>query len=132
MPAVNGLRLLIVEDDPLLAADLATLVEGRGHAVVGMADTAETALELCATERPDLVLCDVNLHAPFDGADVAQAMREREDVQSLFVTANTDAATRDRTQAAWPLGLLPKPVDPEALTAALKGAASVLRERRRR
>lgn len=116
----RAMRVMIVEDDAAIALDLAGLVEGFGHEVVGVAGNAATALDLSERSQPDLALVDIRIAGPADGTEVAVALRERDDVRSLFLTACTDPKTRDRAQASWPLGLISKPVRPADLRAALK------------
>lgn len=126
----RSMRVLIVEDDAALALDLRGLVEAFGHEVVGVAETVDEALALSGTALPDVALVDVALAGETDGTEAARVMRERDDVRSLFVTSSTDPSTRDRAQAAWPIGLLPKPVDPARLAAVLAGEAGMRRGRR--
>lgn len=120
------MRVMIVEDDAAIALDLAGLVEEFGHEVVGIAESAETARELSAETCPDLALVDVQIRGETHGAEVATALRERDEVRTLFLTAYTDPATRDRAQASWPLGLISKPVRPTDLRTALRMAKSAI------
>ena len=118
----RSMRVMIVEDDAAIALDLAGMVEGFGHDVVGIAESAEMALDLSAETYPDLALVDVRIQGGSDGTQVATVLRERDEVRTLFLTACTDPLTRDRAQASWPLGLISKPVRPTDLRAALRMA----------
>ena len=129
--ARRAMRVMIVEDDAAIALDLSGLVEGLGHDVVGIAESAQTALDLSAASGPDLALVDVRISGEADGTEVATVLRERDDVRSLFLTAYTDPDTRDRAQASWPLGLIAKPVRPTDLAAALTRAKDVVGEKLR-
>ena len=124
--ARRPMRVMIVEDDAAIALDLAGMVEGFGHDVVGIAESADAALALSSETCPDLALVDVQIQGERDGTTVATALRERDDVRSLFLTAYTDPETRDRAQASWPLGLISKPVTPVALRTALRMAKSAV------
>ena len=124
--ARRSMRVMIVEDDAAIALDLAGMVEGFGHDVVGIAESAQTALDLSAVTCPDLALVDVQIRGESDGTQVATALRERDEVRTLFLTAYTDPQTRDRAQASWPLGLISKPVRPTDLRTALQVAKSAI------
>lgn len=122
----QSLRILIVEDEIVTSLDLAETLREYGHEVVGIAHDAGAALACAERTRPDLVLMDINLNGFDAGIDAAVALRDAHDIRSLFVTAHTDPATRDRAQAAWPLGLVAKPIQPAKLRVALQGAAGTL------
>ena len=126
------LKILIVEDEPLLAETLKYLVElnPRYH-VTAIADDLQSSLAAIEERRPDLALVDVRISGEADGTEVATVLRERDDVRSLFLTAYTDPETRDRAQASWPLGLIAKPVRPADLAAALRRAKDVVGEKLR-
>lgn len=102
------------------------MVDGFGHDVVGIAESAEMALDLSAETCTDLALVDVQIRGTSDGTEVATALRERDEVHTLFLTAYTDPETRDRAQACWPLGLISKPVRPADLRTALRKAKSAV------
>ena len=109
--APRSLRILIVEDEILIALDMRDLLEESGHVVVGIADSADHAVAIAVRERPDLILMDIVLAGPRDGIDAALELRERLDVPSLFITAHPDLPMRERAEAARPLGFLVKPLD---------------------
>lgn len=114
-------RVLIVEDEFFISLDLQNLLHGLGHTVVGIAVSADQAVQLAQREQPDVALVDIRLAGPRDGIDAAQEMFNRFGVPSLFVTANTDPQTRARAQAVQPLGFLEKPVTTHRLRAGLRG-----------
>ena len=107
----RSLRILIVEDEVLIALDLRTLVEESGHVVVGIVDFADYAIATATRQRPDVVLMDIALAGSRDGIDAALELRERLDIPSLFVSAHPDLPLRKRAEAAKPVGFLIKPVD---------------------
>ena len=121
--AADRLRLLIVEDEILVAIDIRSILEANNYAVVGIAATAEQAILTAERERPDLVLLDVRLEGQRDGVYAATEIRRRFDIPSLFITANADAAVRERARAAEPIGFLVKPFTEFALLRALSSAA---------
>jgi len=116
----RALRVLIVEDEFFISLDMQNLLQTLGHTVVGVAVSADQAVQLAQREQPDIALVDVRLIGLRDGIDAAEEMLNRFGVPSLFVTANTDATTRARAQAVQPLGFLEKPVEANRLRAVLR------------
>jgi CheY-like chemotaxis protein len=115
-------QILIVDDELWAALDMEWVVRNLGHEVVGPAATAEEAIELAGTARPDLVLMDIRLANDSDGVTAAIEIRQRFDIPSLFVSAHGDPVVRKRAVAARPSGFIEKPFTPEALTLAIKAA----------
>lgn len=120
--AANGTpcRILIVEDDALIALDLQQTVEEMGGTVVGHAAHAENAVGLAARHKPDVVLMDIRLAGGSDGIDAARGIRQKQDVAIIFVTGNSDPGTRSRVLEFSDALLLTKPVDHMQLGAALR------------
>jgi CheY-like chemotaxis protein len=125
--SVQAARILVVEDEFLIALSTEDALSAAGHVVVGIAATFEEAVALAGEKRPDLVLMDLRLASRRDGVDAAIEIRARFDIPSLFATANVDPANRARAEAARPLGWLAKPYSPEGLVAAV--AAALARNR---
>jgi CheY-like chemotaxis protein len=116
---LQPLRILIVEDEFYISLDTKALLEGLGHAVVGIAVSADEAVAAAERERPDVVLMDIRLVGPRDGIEAAQDIRSRLGIGSIFVTANSDPSTRQRAQAVQPVAFLEKPLTPQRLRDAL-------------
>ena len=123
-PGMRSLRILIVEDEFFISLHIKELVQALGHAVVAIAVSADKAVNMAESERPDVVLMDIRLIGPRDGVDAAEEIRRRFGIGSIFVTANTDPQTRQRAQAVHPLGFLEKPPSEHRLKLALSGVAS--------
>ena len=84
---VSG-RILIIEDEPIIAMDLENLVAGIGHKITGVARTRAAAVELGAKERPDLIMADIQLADNSSGIDaVNDLLAEFGDVPVIFITA---------------------------------------------
>jgi DNA-binding LytR/AlgR family response regulator len=115
----DALRVLIVEDEMLLAMELKYIVEKQGHSVVGVADDAASAAALHAAQRPQLALVDLRLRDGMTGAEIA-SMLMRAGVPSLLMTSEPRSAPADFGGA---LGLLAKPYTREDLVDALEYAA---------
>jgi CheY-like chemotaxis protein len=118
-PQPTPVRILIVEDDAIVALDLRVLLESRGHVVVGIAHSAAQAIELGDATRPDIVLMDVNLQGPGDGIQAADALSRHEGLAVIFLTAYRDNATLQRALATRPHGFITKPFDADALQTAI-------------
>ena len=121
------LRVLIVEDETCIAIQLEDMVQNLGHEVVGSAASYTQAVASAETSRPDLALMDINLDRGGDGIEAALELRRRFNVPSIFVSAYVSLPNiRERTQAAQPLGFVPKPYTQREIAAALKQAAGQL------
>jgi two-component system, response regulator PdtaR len=114
------LRVLIVEDEALVAIEIEDLLEELGVEVVGTAIDAEEALRLAETLLPDCLTMDIRLRGVRDGISVAIEIYRRLGIRSVFVTAHGDADTRARAMEANSIGWLAKPVTRERLAAALQ------------
>src|SRR5262245_52663230 len=115
-------KILIVDDELWAALDMEWVVQTLGHEVLGPAATAEKAIELAGSCRPNLVLMDIRLASASDGVAAAIEIRERFDIPSLFVSAHADATLRSRAAAARPLGFIEKPFSPDSLAEAIERA----------
>jgi DNA-binding NarL/FixJ family response regulator len=110
-------RVLIVEDDFLVAGEVEFVLAEAGFDVVGPAATAEEAVRLAADSKPDLVIMDVRLAGPSDGIEAATQIYREHGIRSVFATAHSDGHTVARGKAANPLGWVAKPYSPDSLLA---------------
>ncbi len=102
-------RILVVEDERIIALDLKRRLERYGHRVVGLAATADEALQMTAAERPDIVLMDIMLTGSTDGVSAATEIRRQYGIPVIFLTAYADEATIQRAKIAEPVGYVLKP-----------------------
>lgn len=109
------MKILIVEDEALLAMSYMMALEGGDCKVVGVARDAEEAVAMAAAEKPDIVLMDIKLPGGHDGVDAAREIIERFNIPIVYITSNTDEATRQRAIKTGPKAYLEKPVDCEKL-----------------
>lgn len=116
----NAKRILVVEDEGIIAMELAHHLRDFGYAVVGIAADAAEALALAERESPDLVMMDIVLRGPVDGIEAARRLRAARDLPVVFLTAYGDAGTIERAKQAAPYGYLLKPHRPEELRAAVE------------
>ncbi|MBK9274937.1 MAG: response regulator [Flavobacteriales bacterium] len=117
MPAV---RILIVEDEPLIAEDLRAHLEELGYEVAAACDNALDAMAEVAATAPDLLLLDINLGDGADGVQLAEKVSVKHRVPFIFVTSHSDKATLDRVKALRPAGFIIKPFDENDLRAQIE------------
>jgi CheY-like chemotaxis protein len=113
--AGNRPRIVIVEDNWIIAAEIEVTLVEAGYHVIGIAMSAEQAVQLCSADRPDIVLMDIRLQGRRDGIEAAIELRDRYDIPSVFLTAHGEPETRRRAEPARPLGWIVKPVTGVAL-----------------
>ena len=114
---MSQIRILIVEDEALIADHLAVCLEDSGYTVAGIADSAEEALQFLQQEQPDLLLIDINLSGDLDGVDLAQTLNAQYELPFIFVTSNSDSRTLSRVKVTRPAGFILKPYQPEDIRA---------------
>jgi CheY-like chemotaxis protein len=117
------MRVLVVEDDALLAMDVEAILTGAGHDVLGPVASAAEALELVKETVPDLALVDLGLSEGPVGAALARYLLWRFSIHSIFITGNTRGAT-DHQDAA--LGLLRKPFTRKDLLSSIALAQAMM------
>ena len=106
------MRVLIVEDEAIIALDLKYRLRRLGYEVVGCTDTGEDAIWYACAMQPDLVLMDIQLKGPIDGIQAACQIHENIDIPVIFTSAQNDLATEMQIAKARPLfsmGFLSKP-----------------------
>lgn len=115
-------RILVVEDERIVALDLTSTLEDLGYRVVGVAATGAEAHELASRERPDLVLMDIRLQGEVDGIQMAAALRTEWHVPIVFLTANANGETLRRALETCPGGFLSKPYNEQSLLSGIEVA----------
>jgi two-component system, response regulator PdtaR len=121
-----GHKVLLVEDDHLVALDLEDALRGAGFEVIGPAVSADEAIGLARAHRPALAIMDIRLAGTRDGVDAALELYRDLGLRCLFATAYQDAPTRRRAEGAAPLGWIGKPYHPGALVRAVRDALAKL------
>ncbi len=115
-------KVLIVEDELIVQLHLRRIVEEIGHHICGAAASAEQALQFAEKDPPELVLMDIQLAAGGDGVETARLLRERFDCAVVFITANADTATVERSEIVGAAGYLVKPFTKPGVRAAIATA----------
>jgi len=124
---MHSRKIFIVEDDPVIASDLGGMLEDLGYHVCGIAHEPFGARKRIESEKPDLLLMDVNLSSSIDGIDLATLVAET-GCGIIFITAFTDKSTRDRVKALKPLAYIIKPFDEKDIEVAIDLAFHKLEE----
>lgn len=109
-----GIKVLLVEDDWIIAKEIAYSLQDFGFEVVGSFETGEETLHYLKTNTPDIVLLDIGLSGELSGIDVGQKLKES-NIPFIFLTALADAATINKAKLSEPYAYLVKPVSPESL-----------------
>jgi CheY-like chemotaxis protein len=115
-------RLLIVEDELLIAMDLELQLAEFGHEVVAIATDPDEAVAAARACGPELVLMDLHLARGTSGVDAARRLREEQGLRCVFVSANLDLGTVAALGALEPVGFVAKPVLPATLRRVLEQA----------
>ena len=108
-------RILIVEDEKIVAMDVRNMLENLGYSVPAIAASGEEALEKIEETKPDLVLMDIMLENSMDGVEATHEIRTRYTIPVVYVTAYADENTLERAKATAPYGYILKPFEEKEL-----------------
>ena len=122
----TAVRILIIEDEAVLALDLCDLLQAEGYVVVGIADNGPQALALYQDQRVDLVLCDICIQGPWDGIETVTRLGNGQRVPVIYLSAFSDRDTRERAIQTMPAAYLLKPVTLDSLRVAIELALYAL------
>lgn len=115
------LRVLIVEDEALIAEDLRINLQRMGHEVVDVASSGPEAVRMATAIHPDLILMDVRLSGPINGVEAARQIRSRASIPIIYVTAHASVLAALETDER--TARLGKPFSPAQLEAAISDIA---------
>jgi PAS domain S-box-containing protein len=104
-------RILVVEDERIVALDLQDRLQELGYSVPATAARGPDAIRLALEHRPDLILMDIRLRGEMDGIETAAQIQEQLDVPIIYLTAYADRDTVDRAKETKPYGYILKPFD---------------------
>lgn len=121
-------RILIVEDEPIIAEDIADLCQLRGHEVCGIAYSASEALGMIEALRPNLVLLDINLNDRIDGTEVGSHLNQHTNIPFIYITSYSDQATLEKVKHTAPLGYIVKPFNKEQIYSTIELAWSQIQQ----
>ena len=108
-------RILVVEDESIVAADIQKTLQNLGYDVPAVASTGEAAIQKAKEDKPDLVLMDIVLKGKMDGVKAAEQIRTKFNIPVVYLTAYADDKTLKRAKITGPFGYIIKPFEDRAL-----------------
>jgi len=115
-------RILIVEDEYIVAMGIKRMLKSLGYTVTGVALSGEDAISKAELTFPDIVLMDIMLKGDMDGVEAAKKIRERFDVPVVYLTAYSDNKILERAERTEPFGYIIKPFDEKDLYSSIEVA----------
>lgn len=111
----DKVKIMIVEDESILALDLSMRLQKEGYEVVGIAGSSADAIALFTEQKPDLVLMDINIKGDTDGIETAAALKKLQDIPLIFLTAFSQSEYINRAKTVNPSAYLVKPFNNDSL-----------------
>jgi PAS domain S-box-containing protein len=119
---MSNVKILVVEDESIVAMDIKHRAEGLGYSVTGITPSGEGAIKKASETVPDLVLMDIVLKGDMDGVEAAQKIRDTLDIPVVYLTAYSDEKTLKRAKVTEPFGYIIKPFEDRELHSAVEVA----------
>lgn len=116
----NGISILIVEDESIVASDIKRRLVALGYNIAGICGKGEEAVKTALSLSPDIILMDIHLKGEMDGVCAAQEIQSKKDIPVIYLTASTDDATIERAKTTEPYGYLVKPFEVKDLRTCLE------------
>lgn len=113
-------RIMLVEDETIIAMDVQQRLELLGYQVVSQAASGADAVGIAAETKPDLILMDIKIRGPMDGIETAAQIRELQDIPIIYLTAFADETTIKRARLTQAFGYLLKPFEDRELQSAIE------------
>jgi DNA-binding LytR/AlgR family response regulator len=120
MTTVKKSKILIVEDEMIIAADLSLQLTKLGYQVIGIQTHGEDALKTVDQNRPDIVIMDIVLSGEMNGIQAAQIIHDKYNIPIIYLTSNADDATFQKAKATKPYAFISKPFRREDLSRAIE------------
>lgn len=120
--ATESSRIIIVEDEAIVALDIKGRLLALGYSVIAVASSGEKAIELATEHKPDLILMDIMLEGKMDGIDTAFAIKKRQSIPVIYLTAYADNETLKRAKVTQPFGYIIKPFEDRELNLTIEMA----------
>ena len=117
---MNNAKVLIVEDELIIASDLQNILKNLGYEVTHVAMDGEEAIESVKRSRPDIILMDIVLGGEMDGIEAANYIRENFHVPVIFLTSHSDEKTLQRAKFSEPYGYILKPIHRNELNSTIE------------
>jgi CheY-like chemotaxis protein len=113
-------KILIVEDERIVAIDIKATLEDEGFEIVDIVISGEEAIKKALELKPDLILMDIFLKGQLNGIEATQQIKEQIDIPVIFLTAYEDKKTMEKAQETNPLGYIIKPFEEDFLVSFIK------------
>ncbi len=120
-------RILIVEDEAIIAMEVESQLQSLGYEVTSIVDTGEKALKKAEEEKPDLILMDIRIKGEMDGIDTAEMIRKNFGIPVIFSTAYLDGERIERAKITMPFGYVLKPIQERDLKVTIEMALYVVK-----
>ena len=117
------IKILIVEDEALVAKDIEISLRHLDYHIVGIAYDGMSALDMIHSRLPDLVLLDIELNSDISGIDIANVLNEKYGIPFIYLTSYADPCTIDMVKKTLPFGYILKPFSERELYGAIELAA---------
>ena len=119
---MEKIRILIVEDENIVAKDIENILKNLGYIPVEIAHTGKRAIEIVEAKKPDLVLMDIKLKGSITGIEAAEIIREKHRIPVIFLTAYADDDTLKKAKITQPYGYILKPFHEKDIQTAIEMA----------
>jgi diguanylate cyclase (GGDEF)-like protein/PAS domain S-box-containing protein len=119
---MNPVKILIVENENIVAWDIQNILEGLGYTVTAIASSGAEAIQQVAATNPDLVLMDIRLQGEMDGVEASEEIYSRFNIPVVYLTAHADETTLKRAKITEPFGYIIKPFQEKELNATIEMA----------
>lgn len=119
---MSEIRVLIVEDEPLIAEDIANCLNNIDYKLAGIAYSGEKALELLYSRQPDIVLLDIRIKGNMSGIDIGHIIEEKYHIPFIYLTSYSDKKTVDEAKKTMPYGYVLKPFSERELYSSMEVA----------
>ena len=117
---MNKAKILVVEDEPLIADDIEAGLVDNGYEVSAIVDNANDAIAAIKKNKPDLALLDIKIEGSIDGVMLAEIIKKEFKLPFIFLTSNADPFTIDKVKTLNPNGFIVKPFDERDLRVAIE------------
>jgi DNA-binding NarL/FixJ family response regulator len=117
---MTGIKILIVEDEPLIAKNISRYLNNNDYEVTGIAYDVEEAMFHLKRQPPDFALLDINLESEKDGIDLAEYINNHHNIPFVYLTSYSDKDTLERAKKTGPYGFIVKPFNEKTLYATIE------------
>lgn len=117
---MTGIKVLIVEDEPLIARNISMYLNNNDYEVAGIAHDADEALHLLKQQQPDIAILDINLEDDQTGIDIAGFINRNHFIPFIYLTSYSDRETIEKAKQTCPAGFIVKPFNENTLYATIE------------